>query len=429
MRKKTYKIIFMIVMLILPVSVHALTGSISISCTPTEVKTGSEVNCIVNGTASSPGITQFEFNLSLSDELSLKDQREEGDDEPINFIFKNSWQGDSDVSDGKVSGYRDNPTNETFKIGEFKVVVSDSASAGDKTITISNVKYSYDADDSPDDGVAYDIEGTSTTITIIEDEPIPEKTPELKSLNVTSGGTLNQAFSTENSSYILTLTSAEVTKFKLSVEAEDSEFTISAKNTDSGDTIDLTKDITYEPDEDKETMSITITVSFGDKKKEYVVLVTRPKPSTVGSPTLASLIVGGQTVNLKSGQFDYSVYLSSSVLESYVVKAVLEDDENFKFDDYSLTVIDTEMSGVGDLTITIIPKDSNSGYGSEIYTIKIMKKDNGGSSSSSSKSSSGKENVEKSPDTGGSVIVIGIMLVLSFALSIYYYKKNINGYN
>lgn len=428
MKKKTYKIFLMIVMLILPVSVHALTGSISISCTPTEVKAGSEVTCIVNGTASSPGITQFEFILSLSDEISLKDQREEGDDEPVNFILKNSWQGDSDVSDGKVSGYRDNPTNETFKIGEFKVVVSDSASAGDKTITISNVKYSYDADDSPEDGVPYDIEGTSTKITVKEDEPTPEKTPDLKSLTVTSGGTLNQAFSTENSSYILTLTSAEVTKFKLSVEAEDSEFTISAKNTDSGETIDLTKDITYEPDEDKETMSITITVSFGDKKKEYVVLVTRPKPSTVGSPTPASLIVGGQTVNLKSGQFDYSVYLSSSVLENYVVKAVLEDDENFKFDDYTMSLIDTEMSGVGDLTITIIPKDSNSGYGSETYTIKIMKKDSGGTPSSS-KPSSTKQDVNESPDTGGSAIVIGIMLILSFILSIYYYKKNINGYN
>lgn len=421
MKKKIYKFVLMITMMILPVSVYALTGGISISCTPTEIKAGGEVTCSVNGTASSPGITQFEFNLALDDGLNFKDQREEGDDDPKYIILKNNWQGD--IANGRVSGYRDNPTSEIFKIGEFKAIVSASASAGNKTITISNAKYSLDEID------IVDVEATSTTITVIEDEPTPEKTPDLKSLTVTSGGTLNQAFSTENSSYILTLTSAETTKFKLNVEAEDNEFTVSAKNTDSGETIDLTKDITYEPDEDKETMSITITVSFGDKKKEYVVLITRPKPSTVGSPTLASLIVGGQTVNLKSGQFDYSVYLSSSVLESYVVKAVLEDDENFKFDDYALSLINTEMSGESDLTITIIPKDSNSGYGSEIYTIKIVEKDSGGSSSSSPKTSSDKQNVNKSPDTGGSAIVIGIMLVLSFALSIYYYKKNINGYN
>lgn len=422
MKKRMYKIIVMFIMMILPVSIYALEGGISISCNPLEVKAGDVVACQISGSSSSTGINKFEFNLILSDGLSFKDQRETGAEKAKYFILKDSWQSDNtDVSNNMVDGNREEPTGENFSIGEFKVVVDESANAGNKTVTLTNVKYYLDEEEC-------DVEGTGATIAIEEDEPTPEKTPDLKSLTVTSGGTLNQAFSTENSSYILTLTSAEVTKFKLSVEAEDNEFTVSAKNTDSGETIDLSKDIVYEPDEDKETMSITITVSFGDKNKDYVILVTRPKPSTVGSPTLASLIVGGQTVNLKSGQFDYSVYLSSSVLESYVVKAVLEDDENFKFDDYALSLIDTEMSGESDLTITIIPKDSNSGYGSETYTIKVMKKDSGGSSSSSSNSSSDKEKI-KNPDTGGSAIVVGIMLVLSFVLSIYYYNKNINGYN
>lgn len=418
MKKKIYKFILMITMMILPVSVYALTGGISISCTPTEIKAGGEVTCSINGTSSSSGITQFEFNLSLDDKLSFKDQREAGDDDPKYFILKNNWQGD--IANGRVSGYRDNPTSEIFKIGEFKVIVSASASAGNKTITISNAKYSLDEIE------IVDVEGTSTTITVIEDEPTPVKTPELSGLNVTSGGGLNQTFSSDNTSYIVTLESATTTKFKLNASADD-DFTVSAKNTDSNASIDLSKDISFEPAEDSETMSITVTVSYEDNSKDYVILVTRPKPSTVGSPLLASLIIGGETVNLKSGQFDYTIYLSSSTLNSYNIKATLEDADNFKLDDFAN--FDTSFSGELELAITVLPKDSNSGYGSKTYVINIVNKDNGNNSTTPVSKPSDEGNVGTNPGTGGSAIAMGIMLVVSFALSIYYYKRNVNGYN
>lgn len=422
---KIIRFLSLLLILILPVSVRALTGKISVSCTPEEVKKGNEVTCTIKGTSSSEGILQYKAKLFIGEGLTYKDVREEGDSEPKYYVQLNSWQGEGDLSDNNIDGYRENPTGESFNLGKFTVIVDANASAGNISINVSDVEYCYD-------DTCVSIDSTSTAINVVEDEtPLePEVNPELKNLTVTSGGDLNKTFSKDESNYIVTLDSSDTTKFAISAVAENSDDTIIAKNTDTGESIDLKSDIVYKPKEDSSTMSITITVSSNDKSKDYVIIVTRPKPKEIGQPVLSSLVVGGVNVNLKSGKYDYEVTLSADVLKSYLVNALLEDEENFKVHDISV-LAPNELSGEQEFEIRIIPKDSNSGYGSNTYVIRVVKSGDSSQDPSTPTPDPGAGgDVPNNPSTGnGSAIVMAIVLVLSFAASIYYYKKNISNFN
>lgn len=434
MIKNVYKLL-LLMLLVLPVSVKALTGSIDISCTPTEAKPGDEVTCTVSGTSSPTGITEFEFDLALGSGLTYKDQRESGDPDPIYFVYKNRWNGDmADIPNGHVPSYRLNPTDTSFAIGEFTVVVGASAT-GEIPITISNVKYSYDTGDVPDEAT---VTGKTATITVStgggnqpddpsdpDDPPVPANVSKLKSLSITNG-TLHKTFDSDFTSYIVTLDSASTSKFSVTAVAEDSTDTIIATSEDGG-TLGLS-DITFAPKADSREMVITITVGTGDSALNYILYVRRPLPADVGEPVLSSLIVGGKRIDLSTGDEAFTVTLSDTLIDSYQVVAKLADEDNFKFSDWTLDFLDVDLSGEKEIKIEIYPKDSNSGYGSKTYVITVNKEKTA-TPSSSPKSSSGK-NVGDNPGTGrSSVFVVGILLGISFLASIYFYKKNMSEFN
>lgn len=429
MKKGIIKLV-LFVLLLLPISVKA-SESITIDCALEEAKPGDEVICNVDGSTDTDGIKDLKANLVLSDGLHLKDQRDDGDDEAKYIVLKNSWQGDSDLNrnpenpDINIAVYRSNPTSSSFSIFTMIVVVDDDASVGNKTVTINNVSY-YSGTEK------IEVSSASETISVVQDEE-SEETPDLRELYVTSGGVMSPIFSTDNTTYAIRLDSADTTKFNITAVAEDDKYSVSAKNTDTGSTIDLNKDITFSPSEDSKTMSIKITVSHGGYSKEYTLIVDRPKPTAVGEPTLASLIVGGVSVKLQSGVYDYQVPLNKDILKSYKIFATLSDDGNFKFTDYTKSILDTEKSDSYPFEIQIIPKDSDSGYGSSTYIITIVTEDGGKDSVTDNGSNTGNTgntgNVTNSPKTGqSSGIIMGIVLIMSFAGSIYYYKKNISEY-
>lgn len=430
MRK--FKILILLMLLILPSSVKALSGNIAISCTPTEVKKGETFKCVVTGSSSPTGITDLKAKVTLSDGFSFVSYNSNKNVYLNLFDEYIPWQGDTDLEGNRedptgnyIDIHTDDVTDLSFSVGEITVLVAKDFNGESGSVGLSNVEYWLDSENASVDSV-------STTIKVVEDETPtqPEVLPELKNLTVTSGGNLNKTFSKDESNYIITLDSSDTTKFAINVVAENSDDTITVRNTDTGESIDLKSDIVYKPKEDSSTMSITITVSSNDKSKDYVIIVTRPKPKEIGQPVLSSLVVGGVNVTLKSGKYDYEVTLSADVLESYLVNALLEDEENFKVHDISV-LAPNELSGEQEFEIRIIPKDSNSGYGSNTYVIKVVKSGDSSQEPSTPTPDPGAGgDVPNNPSTGnGSAIVMAIVLVLSFAASIYYYKKNISNFN
>lgn len=415
------KKLLLFVLLLLPVSVNALSGTVALSCGSGEVKPGDEVRCTVSGTSSPTGITQFDFNLTVGEGLTFKDLREPGDDLAKLFLFKNSWQGEiTDLSNGHVAGYRSSETGESFGIGEFVVIVGNNTSGKTIPVTISDVKYSLDETSGTGESV-------STSIVVASDTP--EISPKIKNITVLSGGIMSPAF-VESGDNAIWLDTAETTKFKLKVDVDEG-LSLSAKITGTSTTIDLNNDITYVANGDT-SMSITITVTNGKDSKDYVLLVYRPKPSAVGDAVLETLNVGGYNINLKSGQYTYSVTLSSNAItDGYVILAKLADEDNFKFDNYSKSYINKTIYGENPIQLTIVPKDEGSGYGSNTYIINIVKE--GGSAPTPTtpvNPSSSNRDVPNNPKTGRtSGIVMGLVLIVSFFASIFYYKKNMSEYN
>lgn len=264
----------------------------------------------------------------------------------------------------------------------------------------------------------------STSLTVV-DAPAQTATG-LKSLRVVSGGIMNKTFDSNTFRYAIQLDSADTTKFKLSAEAANSADTITVKNDETGATLDISKDIDFVPD-DSGSMNIAISVGSGSSAVLYTLIVNRPTPQGVGKPTLKSLIIGGNTVALVNDTFDYTVTLDADSIKNYTVVAELSDPDNFRFKN-SDVLSPHELSGAQEFMISIVSKDGKA-YGSENYIITV-KAAEGGSGTTPTSPTPIQEPPKSNPSTGsGSAIFMGILLVVSFAASMYYYKKNMNQYN
>ena len=391
----------------LPVSVKALTGNITISCTPSEVKAGSNVSCTVRG-SSSDNITQVEATINVSTGFTIGET----------LTPLDSWEGTS-LSHNKIEVYREDEVTGNFGIGTFTVSLGNDVAVGSYVIELKDVVFYA----GKEEGM---VSSANAAITVYTDA----EAPKLSNLTVTAGGNLNKAFSNNDDSYILTLDSATTTKFSINAVPEKAEYTVTATNTDSGESINLGSEITFNAS-DNSTMSITITVNANGSVKNYYIIVKRPKPQEVGDATLASLIIGGVDINLVSGKFDYEVTLKDDVLNSYVIDATVSDDTNFKISNASLLKPNT-LSGEVEVELIVVPKDSNTGYGSNTYIIRISGYSSPSSAIAPTPSGGGggnSGNVPHNPQTGNSAIVVALILVISFAASLYYYKRNIDNYN
>lgn len=423
---KKFRILIMLLILVLPGSVNALTGNISISCTPNEVKKGGTFKCTVSGSSSPSSITELKAKVTLSEGLSFVTYTE---GKEIYLKLLDGWQGDTDLGGNRedpngnyIDVHIDDPTDTNFNVAEFTVKVADNIDADSVSVGLSNVEYW------PPSGSSASITSASTTVKISSGSSEPEepKTSYLKSFSVTSGGVLMGSFDKTKETIGISLIDSDTTKFSISAVAENENDKIVATNY-KGDSIAL-DNVTFNADSGKTEMSINITVGSGDTAMRYVVLVSRPLPPSVGQPTLASLIVGGNNINLSDGKEDYTITLSNNIISSYQVNATLSDSKNFSFSEYTLSLLDTDMSGEKTLQIEVVPKDSSSGYGSKTYTVTV-KKVNSTQKPSSTKTGNS-SNIYKNPDTGrSSAIVVGILLIVSFGASLYFYKKNMSEYN
>lgn len=408
--KKIKYIVLNLVILLFPLSVNALTGNVSVSCAPSQAKPGDIVNCSFSG--STDGIiTGISAKVTINGAVTVPDN-------DYYTAPRTVWSGGGDYtrSNGYIDNYTsiDQPVSGNFEIGVLKLKVNTNASPSTVTITISNVEVSDKDGRDIDTGFTG---GSGTFNVVINTEPEPVTPKGLKSLTPTIG-VLGPQFLPDELGYVLTIP-ASATTFGFMAVAQDSSDEIVFSASGSSTPISNPQNIEFAPAGGNKEMLIHINVGTGDRETVYAIVI-RKDVSTGDTNELSSLKVGDQTVTLVSGKYKYDVVLND--VTSYQIVADLKDRENFEI--VNLANL-SPRSGEGEFYITISPKDSASGLEGTIYTINVSK--SGGSSTPSSPSSSSK--IINPPTGGAASIIMALILIISFGVSIYYYKKNISYIN
>ena len=397
MRNKIFML--MLLLLLFPVNVYA-AGSMSISCSPKELKPGETVECSIKGNAD-VSISAIVTTISVSKNVTL-----------VKFIPAANWSGD-DISNGKIDVYTDNEdfVND-FNIGTLKIKINDDHDNGDETIALNNFNF-------------YNLEGesaakgnASTSITVKStNNPEPSSEIGLKSLSVT-GGMLLYNFDLNRTSYIVQLNN-DATTFSITAEPKNNGDPISYVNADTNATINP-NNITFETFGGKSQMSIKITVGTGNNAIVYNLAIIKISSSTV-SDGLSSLTVGGVNVNLTKNTYDYEVTLSN--IDNYQVNATLADTTNYKIANLTFP---TTMHGETEFAIVVMPKNNKSGLKSHTYKITVK-----GKNKPATQEEKPSYDPPSNPTTGSTTtsVIMAIVLILSFTITIYLYKKNIENYN
>lgn len=231
-------------------------------------------------------------------------------------------------------------------------------------------------------------------------------------------------------------------------------FLITIEAMDSGDSIKIEKEdrviipasdydnVEFVPKSDGR-MLIYITVG----SREYAVNINKDTSSSGGETdyeadsSLESLIIGGVTVDLSTctkgeettnNSWTCNVSIITS-LNSYIIKALLKDSDNFMFDEedslYKENGKEEEFNGNDGIFIKIVPKDSSKGYKSSEYII-FVESEAPEESDKPSSTPTTPSTPEYNPGTGStSIFIITILLIISFGVSVYIYKKNVADYN
>lgn len=127
MKKKISYLIIFTLIVIMPINLKALTGSISIKCDKESYSINDTATCKVTGTSD-------EEVKSVAAKVSAENLN-------VSFLTDSIWQGTGE--DGNIQLYSDKGQTGTFNIGTLKISAKDSSyGLVSGIVTLSNVKYS-----------------------------------------------------------------------------------------------------------------------------------------------------------------------------------------------------------------------------------------------------------------------------------------------
>lgn len=155
MKKRLSYLLLLILTVIIPINVKALTGSINISCDKEIYKIGDTATCNVTGTSD---VDVYSISAKINNITSSNTT--------IGFETDSSWQGNGE--EGNVQLYTDSGKKGTFNIGKLTIKLNDTTT-DESTIKVSidDIKYG------DTNGSEYDIEpiqkSISFTPSLIED--------------------------------------------------------------------------------------------------------------------------------------------------------------------------------------------------------------------------------------------------------------------
>lgn len=459
MRKNIYKIITFIILL-LPLYVYAAdTGNISISCSPSTIKSGSETKCTIKGSSTNE-ITGIESTISLSDNLEI-----------VSFVPSDNWQG-NDVSDKKISVYHEG-IKDDFTIGVLTLKAKSGVYGKNEKVTLKDTVFSYDKNE-------YNISDANQVIRI------PSNNANLSSIKINGDGKFfdknKTSFSTEVTSETANIVvttednKATVTgdgsktlkygdnKYTIVVTAEDGTkkeyvITINRPDSRSKDNYLLSFEFyNHDIDFDKDKTSYDLTVEnsvsslcigYGRPAKEYIpnycLLVYdydyndiedlhflingvdfyeevgaieedyvnydgKKEEKCNDDRTECYGYVDGEVVlHCKYGDYhECEHYYEGKLFWQYKYKVTYDDE-----DALSVHLVDLK-EGSNKLEVIVTAENGDE----RVYTFNINRKDKDGNII---------EKDETPPPTGNAIyIVVGILLVVSLGIIVYFYKKNVN---
>ena len=166
--------LWIFILLLFPVNVHAITGGLNISCSPSTVRASGTVTCTITGT-SDEIVSAVEAQVTmLTDKATI-----------ASFTKNDAWTTGS-LDDNKYFNVSvENSTiKDSFTIGTLTLNISENANeTNDIRVNIQNVSFT----DANDNKVSEGLSGGSATFSI-EGKSEPQDTLKgLKSLDIING--------------------------------------------------------------------------------------------------------------------------------------------------------------------------------------------------------------------------------------------------
>ena len=361
--------------ILLPFKIFALTGNINLTCDKNSLKAGESTSCYISGSINEE-VSSVDIKLTADSGLKISD---------INV--NSPWQGNGE--NDRLQLYTENNLKNDFSIATFKITAE--SSSGSKYIKLSNI-------------VLSDKDFKSTTFNSVQKEiKILSSENTLKSISI--NGKELEYFSANTETYTL------------NVDQNISEITIGATATSTSSTVS--------GDVGKKTINsgtnkfvIKVTSETGSVKNYTINVVKKDNRE------LKNLSINDISIDLSSGVYNYVIDVKYEI-DEIELKAELSDSSNSFVQNYGpRTISDLE---VGENEILIKIKDSNS---KELTYKVIVKRLEKGEIPTTTKpvtttktNSSNNENV-KNPSTGDASYLIFIFIILSIlGFSIYKIRR------
>ena len=402
-----FKLLLITLLLVFPTKIFALTGSIDVNCSVASSSPGSSVTCVLTGTSDEP-ISAISIPFAVSNATIT------------NITMADTWTFPVDINSGQITQSTSSTNVQgEFGIGTFTLKINDGAT-DNASLSFNDILFTDLS------GTTHSVGSKSVTLAIT--------TPKGLTNIEATGGVLGPPFSLTNYSYTLML-SAETTNFSLTLTQANSSDAINVFDIDSQAALNISN-ITFQPSGGNSSMSIMINVGEGNRLVSYTILVARETAPNVGMPTISSITVGGQTVQVAD-----QMSVSLDDVSNYQVVANLSDSTNYSFDTSAFGSTCSASSGVltcrfnnpGTYSINVVANEA--GGASKTYILDVSKK---ASSESGTIADSGSTtppppapaNTSDNPRTGGfAVSFVALMLVVSLGLSVYLYRKNMQNFN
>lgn len=294
--KKKYFVIGVILSVLLPINVKALSGSVSISCNNSSIEVGSNTTCTISGYSDSE-ISALSASLTSSGSISIS-----------NINTSSIWQGNG--GDGNIQLYTDSNKSGGFSIATFTITGN---SIGSGNINLNSVKFT-DASFSENS-----ISGSSITITVKEKYvPKPDPTPS----NPGNTSSNNQTTVTTNPSTPEATKSNDASLKNITISNVNFEFSKDKLEYDVEVSNNVDKlDITAEVNNDKAKVTIpsdlslkvgnnsfTIVVEAEDgTKKEYKINIKRLERVLSSNTNLSKLEIKGYNIKFNKDKYIYDI--------------------------------------------------------------------------------------------------------------------------
>lgn len=311
MKKKRILLIGLFCMLF-PLKICALTGSVNLNCSSTNVIVNNTLNCTITGNTNAE-VSALSAKLTASGNITI-----------TNIITASIWQGDG--KNGVIELYTDSNKKGTFQIATFTIKASGTPGTGQ--INLNNIKFS------DSEFIENNISSKTLTINVKNvEKPTPSKSNNatLKSLTV-NGEKIN--LSNNKYEYSINVKN-EITNISLNVQTNNSKAKVTLP-----ENLDL-KEGTNE-------FNIKVTAEDGTIKT-YKLKVTRLERELSNNSKLSELLIDNNSISFDSNKFEYdlgdideSQLVVNATAEDSVAKVEIFGDKNIGKNDVVVIKVTAE---------------------------------------------------------------------------------------